>query len=274
MRTAALGDRQGSIPLALAVLGVAVLGWGGMIGFHALLMTTPEQAAMAEMPAAMRGLLAFCGSPPDIAGPGLGNWIFGWSLMVLAMMLPPALPLLRASERLFQGRADRLSLLLLVPAAFLAVWILSGALLFLLGSLGRAGLHLLPAAANRPDIAAALAAIAVGLFQFTPLKMACMDACRSPTSIMMVTWKGGRPRLSALRIGARYGLICVGCCWAMMLLAVLVGALMLPIMVVAALMMTLERMLPVFRPLIPLQAGFAIVIGVLLLVGAIPPAYF
>ena len=274
MTPAAVRGQEGPFRLALAVLGMAVLGWGGMIAFHALLMTTPENAAMAAMPPAMRGLLSFCGSPPDIGGPGLGNWIFGWSLMVVAMMLPPALPLLRASDRLFQGREDRLLLILLVPAAFLALWGLSGAMLFALGSLGRAGLHLLPAAANRPDVAAGIAAIAVGLFQFTPLKMSCMDACRSPAGIMMVSWKGATPRLSALRIGGRYGMICVGCCWAMMLLAVLVGVLMLPIMVITALMMTAERMLPAFRPLIPLQAGFAILIGVLLLLGAIPPAYY
>lgn len=274
MLLAATRDPDGSIRLVLAVLGVAVLGWIGVIAFHSVLMTDPDNAVLAAMPPSLRGLLSFCGTVPDIAGPGLGNWIMGWSLMVVSMMLPPALPLMRAVQRLLKGRDDRILLMLLVPAAFVAIWILSGGILFTAGSLARAGLRSMPEIFDRPDIAAALAAIAVGLFQFTPLKMSCMDACRSPASVMMVTWKGASPRLSALRIGARYGAICVGCCWAMMLLGVLAGAMMLPIMVICALMMSLERLLPVFRPLIPLQAGFAILIGSLLLLGAIPPAFF
>ncbi|WP_377295178.1 DUF2182 domain-containing protein [Rhizobium sp. SG2393] len=273
MAVAVANGPDGSIRLVLVVLGTAVLGWAGVIVFHAALMAMPEQAAWVDEQG-MLGLLSICGTAPDISGPGVGNWLVGWALMVVAMMLPPALPLMRASQRLFQGRSDGLLLLLLVPLAFLLVWMLAGLCLLAVGSAGRAGLRLLPLAAERPQIAAAIAAVAAGLFQFTSLKMSCMDACRSPTSVMMTGWQGARPRLSALRIGARYGVICVGCCWAMMILSVLVGALMLPIMVVTALMMTLERMLPVFRPLIPLQAAFAILVGALLLAGALPPAFF
>lgn len=267
-------DPIGSIRLALSVLGAAVLGWIGVIALHAALMTAPISPTMAALPVELRGLVRFCGHAPDLAGTGFFNWMLGWALMVIAMMLPPALPLLRAGLRLLAGHGDGRRALLVMLGAFVAIWIAAGAVLFAGGTLLRAGLRLLPIGMQRADLASGLAAIAAGLFQFSSLKIACMDACRSPTALMMLRWQDARLLRSSLDVGARYGVICVGCCWATMLLAVLVGALMLPIMVAAALFMTLERLLPSTRRLIPMQAGFAIVIGMLLLTGAVPPAFF
>jgi predicted metal-binding membrane protein len=264
---------DGSIRLVLAVVASAVLGWTGMIALHGALPPDPATGALAALPPAMRQLVAFCGHAPEVAGAGLANWILGWSLMIVAMMVPPALPLLRAAQRLFDDRADGAWLLLALLGAFLATWVLAGGVLFATGTLARSALRLLPIAWQRVDLACGLAAIAAGLFQFSTLKMACMDACRSPVAVMMVRWRAAHPWRSALDIGAAYGAICVGCCWATMLLGVVVGALMLPIMVLCALFMTMERLLPVVRPLIPLQAALAVAIGALLLTGAIPPAF-
>lgn len=258
----------------MAVLAVAVCGWAGVIALHGVLMRPPMSPALAALPAQVRALIQFCGDAPDAGGAGMANWMLGWSLMVVAMMLPPALPLLRAAARLFDDRGDALRLTLTVLGAFLAVWIAAGAMLFAGGTLTRAGLRLLPFGWQRLDLASGLAAIAAGLFQFSALKMACMDACRSPTAVMMLRWRPAAPARAALEIGGRYGAICVGCCWATMLLAVLVGALMLPIMVLCTLLMSAERLLPSVRPLIPLQAALAIAIGILLLTGALPPAHF
>lgn len=263
-------DAQASIVLALAVAGVAVLGWAGVIALHAASATRGGDAALASLPPELRRLVRFCGTPPDAGGAGFASWMLGWTLMVVAMMLPPALPLLRAAERLLHARQDRSAAILLVLGGFVGVWIAAGGLLFAAGSVARLALNAVPALAARSDMAAGFAAVAAGLFQFTAFKTACMDACRSPASIMMVRWHGDAPYRSAIDIGARYGAICVGCCWAMMMLCVLVGALMLPIMVVCAVLMSLERLVPAYRPLVPLQAGFAIAIGGLLLVGAVP----
>jgi predicted metal-binding membrane protein len=238
-------------------------------------MAGPADERLAAIPAGLRRLMSFCGEPPDMSGPGFVSWIFGWGLMVLAMMLPPTLPLLRTADRLLSKSEDRVALIALMLLAFVGVWIVAGVLLFMVGSGLRVGLNALPENMTvSAEVAAGVAAIAAGAFQFTRLKMACMDACRSPAAIMMLDWSDVYLVRSALRVGARYGMVCVGCCWAMMMLGLLVGALMLPIMVLCALMMTLERLLPSFRPLIPLQAGFAILIGILLLIGRIPSDIF
>jgi predicted metal-binding membrane protein len=199
--------------------------------------------------------------------------MLGWTLMVVAMMLPPALPLMRAVDKLTSERTDRIGVVACVIATFLAVWVVTGLVLYGAGTGLHAAFALLPPWANNTGVFAGLAAIAAGLFQFTPLKMACLDACRSPTSVIMVRWQAAAPRRAGAHIGLVYGAICVGCCWAMMLLCVLVGALMLPIMVVTSCLMLLERLMPSVRPLIPLQAGLAIVIGVLLITGLLPTEF-
>jgi predicted metal-binding membrane protein len=160
-----------------------------------------------------------------------------------------------------------------MACAFLAVWIGAGGALYLAGTLVNTFLLMMPTLADQPWLLAGMAALLAGAYQFTPLKMACVDACRSPMSVIMTRWRSARPVQSSLAIGLTYGAICVGCCWALMLLSVVAGAMALPIMAMTGVMMMLERLLPSVRPLIPIQAGFAIFIGLLLIAGEIPPAF-
>jgi predicted metal-binding membrane protein len=261
--------------LPALVLGIAVVAWIGTVAFHTYSHTAPPVPQSPLAPHHAASHLAVAGQAESGIGGagGVGNWMLGWTLMVVAMMLPPALPLVRAIDRLTAGLADRPALIAWVVAVFLTVWVAAGLALYSAGTGLHSALALLPAWANRAGLFAGVAAIAAGLFQVTPLKMACMDACRSPTSVIMTHWQAATPRRSAARIGMVYGAICVGCCWALMLLSVLVGALMLPIMVVTAALMMLERLLPSVRPLIPLQAGLAIAIGALLIAGVVPPGF-
>ncbi len=200
------------------------------------------------------------------------TWLLGWVVMVVAMMLPPALPLLLTVRRLVAGRPSRSWLLAACGAAFVAVWAVAG-VAFLLGGL------LVSGAADRvawlgqhPHVASGVAAIAVGAYQFTPLKNACLTACRSPLGLAMTTWTGARaPAIEAALIGSRFGLVCVGCCWALMALTFTVGTAAMPIMVLAAALMTAERILPAVRPLVPAIAACAIALGLLVLLRVLPP---
>ena len=63
--------------------------------------------------------------------------------------------------------------------------------------------------------------IAAGVYQFTPLKGACLTRCRSPLGFLMGSWRDGRR--GALRMGLRHGLYCLGCCWALMCVLFVVG---------------------------------------------------
>jgi len=58
--------------------------------------------------------------------------------------------------------------------------------------------------------------LAAGLYQFTPVKLACLSFCRSPLDFVVNHWRDGNG--GALRMGMTHGLYCLGCCWILMLL--------------------------------------------------------
>jgi predicted metal-binding membrane protein len=199
------------------------------------------------------------------------QWLSGWFIMVVAMMLPPALPFLQAMQRLTNGLASDRILVTTAAGAFITTWIFAGVALVVMGNILASILEAVPWLTCRPAFVSGLAAILVGAYQLSPLKQACLTACRTPTALMLVAWDSGRPWRSALMIGMRYGAVCIGCCWTLMLLTLVVGAFVLPLMVIVSVIMLLERLLPSVRPLVPMQAILACAIGILLFFGSLPP---
>src|SRR5215813_3098251 len=116
--------------------------------------------------------------------------------------------------------------------------------------------------ANAGWISAAVILTIAGLYQFSSLKYACLDKCRSPLSFLVSRWQGGNESAQALRIGLEHGLFCVGCCWSLMLLMYLVNAGSLVWMLLLGVVMALEKNFPWGRRL-------SAPIGVLLFIGAI-----
>ncbi len=204
-------------------------------------------------------------------GVGDGQWLTGWFIMVLAMMLPPALPFLQTMLRSTQGLPHQQALLVTTAVVFIATWTATGIALVAMGHvLTRLG-GTMPWLVDRPTVVSGLAALLVGIYQLSPVKEACLTACRSPTAMLLLLWDDDAPWRSAVVIGLRYAAVCVGCCWTLMLLTLIVGAFVLPLMVVVSVIMLLERLLPSVRPLVPLQAAFACALGILLLLGSLPP---
>jgi predicted metal-binding membrane protein len=198
------------------------------------------------------------------------DWLAGWAIMVVAMMLPPALPFLNAMSKLTQGLAWGRAVVGLSATVFLAAWIGVGIVLVIAGGLLSNLLQYIPWL-TEPATISGLAAILAGAYQFSPLKQACLMACRSPTGIALIAWDLEQPWRSAIEIAIRYALVCIGCCWTLMLLTLVVGTFVLPLMAIVSTIMLLERLLPSVRPLIPIQAALACAIGILLIFGAIQP---
>jgi len=155
-----------------------------------------------------------------------------WALMGAAMMLPTALPAFATYDDLPGTEARGFTALVL---GFMAVWIgfaLPAAALQV--SLARAGV--LAETGATPTFTAALFALA-GLYQFSPMKSACLTRCRMPLTVFMSHWNHG-----PFRIGLRLGADCLGCCWALMALGLLGGTMSLGFMGLAMLMMALEKL--------------------------------
>jgi predicted metal-binding membrane protein len=168
-----------------------------------------------------------------------------WSVMMAAMMLPAALPVLHGYRRIAAGGAGGASQasLLYFAAGHLLVWIgfaaaATAAQWVLVGS-GRVEPMMIEL--KSPAIGGAVL-IAAGLFQWTPLKDACLARCRSPFGFLLTEWRPGRS--GALVMGVRYGLFCLGCCWALMALLFVFGAMNLFAIVALTLIVVLEKVVP------------------------------
>jgi predicted metal-binding membrane protein len=179
------------------------------------------------------------------AGPwtGLGSlgWFLGvWLVMMGAMMLPSVAPTIALYARMTRARS--LFSPLLFSAGYLVTWGAAGLLAFALARVGglAAGDVLAWHRAGRWIAGATLLAAAV--YELTPLKDVCLGKCRSPLGFLLGSWRGGRA--GALRMGARNGAWCVGCCWALMASLFALGVMSIAWMAFVAGLIAVEKTLP------------------------------
>jgi len=171
----------------------------------------------------------------------LAGFVFSWTVMTVAMMLPTSLPVVATLHRFALNRPDRWLLLSLAITGYMAVWVLAGLLAY-------AGYAIWIWIANsnasllgHASFTGALLLLVAGAFQFSTLKYRCLERCRSPFSFVVEHWQGCRERWQSLRLGLDHGFYCVGCCWALMLLMFVVGAGNLVWMFVLAAVMAIEK---------------------------------
>jgi len=167
-----------------------------------------------------------------------------WSVMMMGMMLPSASPMVLTfhgiSRRRMDGHAMGSTVLFVVGYAFVWIGYSAGAAL-LQGVLHAAALLTPMGASTNPYLAGGLLIVA-GLYQFAPLKDACMTGCRSPMGFLMAEWRPGRR--GALVMGWRHGLNCAGCCWATMALMFVLGVMNLLWMAALTALCLIEKIAP------------------------------
>ncbi len=170
-----------------------------------------------------------------------------WALMAAAMMAPSVLPMLKTYEDLIYAGAGTAAGFWALVAGYLAVWI-GFAALAALAQIGLSDAEIVDGFGRSTSLGfnAGLFALA-GLYQFSALKEACLSRCRSPMMVFMADWRPGLA--GAAHMGVRHGLYCLGCCVALMLLAFVGGTMNLIWMGVAMVLMTLEKLPRLGRPL-------------------------
>lgn len=164
-----------------------------------------------------------------------------WAVMMIAMMLPSAYPMIRTFVAL-SARGGEHERGWTFVAAYLAVWLLFsvGATLaqWSLQALGWVDAMMV---SRSPLLTASLLVIA-GVYQFSPLKRRCLFRCQSPLGFLLGEWRSGA--YGAWIMGLRHGLDCVGCCWAMMALLFVGGAMNLPWVVALSVAVAMEKWVP------------------------------
>jgi predicted metal-binding membrane protein len=104
--------------------------------------------------------------------------------------------------------------------------------------------------------------LGAGMYQFSALKYACLDKCRTPMTFLVQRWRGNRAAQDAFRLGIDHGIYCIGCCWSLMLAMFAVSAGSLAWMLVLGVVMAAEKNLPWGRRL-------SAPVGVILIVCAV-----
>ena len=184
-----------------------------------------------------------------------------WAAMMAGMMLPtlaPSLLLFARAARTRQGIRNPSARIYALAAGYVLVWALfsvgATALQRLLAEWSIITMMMEP---SRPLAAATLLIIA-GIYQWTPMKDACLAVCRSPITMLTQGWREGVT--GAFRMGIANGLYCLGCCWALMLLLFAGGVMNLAVILSLTAWVAIEKLAPFGR--LSARAGGALLIAV------------
>lgn len=204
-----------------------LFGFGSVIAasWSYLGLMIRDMPVMPEMSGGMMGTAQF-----DPFAPGyIGGLIVMWVVMQTAMMLPSALPMIHGFARMTGGRWLALPLVLFV-GGYVTAWsaFSVAAAILQAGLTGTAILSSMSMKVSGSGLAGGILILA-GLYQWMPLKQACLRRCRTPVGFLMTEWRDGQ--LGPLVMGLRHGLFCIGCCWAIMCLLFVAGV-MNPIWIV------------------------------------------
>ncbi len=244
--------------VTVGLVGVAALGW-------AYLLYLADDMSSMSMSA-------------DIAMPSTETWgmvdlallFVMWVVMMVAMMVPSASPLIlmvASVNRKRRERADPLVPTGLFLAGYLLVWTAFSAV----ATGAQWGLHtaalLSPGMVGTSPVLGGVLLLAAGIFQFTSLKQACLSHCRSPVGFVLGHWREGRG--GALRMGIEHGLFCVGCCWVLMALLLVAGVMNLLWVAVISLFVLAEKVLAKGELVGRLGGAAMLTAGVALLIVAV-----
>jgi predicted metal-binding membrane protein len=200
---------------------------------------------------------------------GALGWFLGvWVVMMAAMMFPSVAPTVALYARMTRKRAPLLPLLF--TAGYLLVWTGAGVVTFLIGS----AVARVSGDAFAWDRAgrwvAGVTLLVAAVYELTPLKDVCLGRCRSPLGFLLGSWRDGPS--GAVRMGARHGAWCVGCCWALMASLFALGVMSVAWMAFVAGLIAVEKTVPWRRVATYGTAALLLTLGVLLLAapGAVP----
>lgn len=175
----------------------------------------------------------------------LGSRMLMWSVMMVAMMVPTAVPMtlvyaavVRKAERDGRPVAPTFAFV----AGYIAIWVLFS----VAATAAQGGLDELSLLSSSMSSASRYLGggllIGAGLYELTPLKHACLAHCRAPAHFISRRWRVGFA--GAFRMGSALGVYCLGCCWILMGLLFLGGLMNLLWVAAIAAFILLEKTVP------------------------------
>ncbi|MER8447134.1 DUF2182 domain-containing protein [Mesorhizobium sp. M1066] len=264
------------IPLGLlaSLVGLTVAAWALAL-YQAFSMDMPMGIAVRGGTEGMEGMEGMASMA--MAGIAADDWSFAgataflavWTVMMAAMMLPAAAPMIFMVAAAQARREQRVA----IPtwtfvAGYLLVWAAAGLVVYLLVQLGSDVATTLdpPQRSKWAPLALGATLAVAGLYQFTTLKHICLSHCRSPLAFVAQHWRDGR--VGALKMGLRHGLYCFGCCWALFAVLVATGVMSVAWMLLLTLLVFVEKLLPRGRRFEGSLGVALVVLGLVVSLGA------
>ncbi len=225
-----------------SVAGAAVVAWAALFWLHGTAAVHHEHLH-GSTPFLIFGHQTTASSLEWAA-----TFLAGWCLMTVAMMLPTTLPMVSLFRQMTRPRPGQGGMVVLLLAGYLVIWSAFGVVVGALAlAVGRwLPFLLLP---DRLRLVGPALFLIAGFYQFLPFKRSCLERCHSPLDYDACRWSDDRPMQSSLAMGARHGLSCVGCCWALMLLMFAAGSAHLAWMLALTAVIMVEKTLPQGRQL-------------------------
>ena len=230
---------RATVVTSVILLLIAAVAWVDVVRSS---VGDPDMMMTMFMPMTVSGGLAFIAS---------------WGIMMTAMMLPSALPMIAlygATQRSAAASGPRGVPVVVFAFVYLAVWAAFGAPVYVAHTF----LMGLPPAAFAYGIAVVL--LAAGAFQLSPLKQACLRVCRSPLGFLLGHWRAGLR--GSLVLGWSHAVYCLGCCWALMVVLVAAGAMGLAWVLLIAAVVAAEKLLPRGEWIARATGGALLLLGV------------
>ena len=191
-------------------------------------------------------------SSANILMPQMEKWAFNdilaafamWSVMMTAMMLPSAMPMIlvfSTVNRKHHSLGNQFVPTWIFLFGYLIIWVIFSLVMALIQFI----LHNLALVSSEIKIVnpafSGIILISAGAYQFTRVKEVCLKNCQSPLGFMMDYWKEGK--LGAFIMGLRHGLYCVGCCWILMIILFAAGVMNLLWVSLIAIFIFLEKVI-------------------------------
>ena len=244
-------SRDRLIPLA----GIALVS---LIAWAYLASLAFEMSAMAPMAMATK-------RAPAIEAAAM---LVMWWVMMAAMMLPSSTKMIMTFATVNRRRRDR-GQPSIGTGFFAAGYLIGWGGFSVAATAAQWGLEAVALMSSMnmaiPPVLGGALLIAAGVYQFTPLKHACLRHCRSPFDFILNRWREGRA--GAVAMGLEHGLYCLGCCWVMMALLFVFGVMNLIWIAALTALVLAEKALP-RGPMIARISGLAMVGAGLTMLGS------
>lgn len=254
--------------LVAAIAVIAALAWAHLLRGAGTGMSTFAMTSWRfPLPAEESG----AGTAWDLAHATL--MLLMWWTMMIAMMLPSAAPFIllhaRVTARAMGGPEPRRDLgsSMIFLSGYLLVWlgfsVLATAIQWVLEASGLLdGIFMW----SRNAWLSGCLLIATGLYQLTPIKAVCLSHCRSPVTYLSSHWKNGS--LGALAMGLAHGAYCLGCCWLLMALLFVGGAMNLVWIAGLSIIVLIEKLAPAGLHLGRTLGMLLVAVGIIVMAGA------